>query len=355
MTRPHFIQHWRDLEPDEQVRPPIIEEPFGYVAEFAPAANISHLRMAHMRLPPGVRAYPPMALRSLEIFCFVLEGTPDLWIDGHLHRLAEGDGITLNARTGIAHTLLNNTKKDVRLFTVTEPLGLMTKAHHPKDAAVTEHMMAMGMHWDDAPKRKLGPHDGLTDAARGSASPKGAKKRTKPDFVAHWRDILGRKPSQYPNDTEKHCLGAPFGKRARFSRIGVHVAVLKPGRRSSRPHAERDEDEFVYVVSGKVDAWNDGHVTPMEAGDFIGWEAGTGITHVVLNNSDEDAVLIVGGEASRARNQFWYPFHPKYNKEIGELYWADHPVPTLGPHDGQPDALRAKAKPKMKAKKKKKR
>ncbi len=89
-----------------------------------------------------------------------------------------------------------------------------------------------------------------------------------------------------------------FGRRARFSRIGVHLEVLKPGRRTSWPHAERDEEEFVYVVSGKVDAWNDGHITPMGEGDFIGWEAGTGITHVIINNSDEDAILIVGGEAA---------------------------------------------------------
>ena len=352
MTRPGFIRHWRELESAEQVRPPITDEPFGYVAEFAPAANISHLRVAHMRLPPGVRAYPPMALRSLEIFCFVLEGMPDLWIDGHLHRLAEGDGVTLNAHTGIAHSLLNNTTRDVRLFTCTEPLGLMTKAHHPMDAAVTGHMKEMGMHWDDAPVRKLGPHDGLTDAARGAPSPKGSARRNKPDFVVHWRDILEKKAGAYPGSKERHGADAPFSRRARLARLGVHLEVLKPGRRSSWPHAERDEDEFVYVVSGKVDAWNDGYITPMEAGDFIGWEAGTGITHVVINNSDEDAVLIVGGEASRARSQFWYPFHPHRQKEIGQNYWADHPVPDLGPHDGMPDKLRA-AQSKKKTKKKK--
>ena len=62
----------------------------------------------------------------------------------------------------------------------------------------------------------------------------------------------------------------------------------------------------------------------------------------IINNSDEDAVLIVGGERSRLVNQYWYPFHPKYNKEIGEGYWADHPMHKLGPHDGMPDALRAR-------------
>jgi uncharacterized cupin superfamily protein len=120
----------------------------------------------------------------------------------------------------------------------------------------------------------------------------------------------------------------------------MRVQVLKPGRRSSWPHAEGDECEFVYVVSGAVDAWNDGWITPMNEDDLIGWKNGTGITHAILNNSDDDAVIIVGGERSRFCNQYWYPFHPKYNKEIGKAYWADHPAPKLGPHDGLPDRLR---------------
>src|SRR5579864_1673160 len=84
----------------------------------------------------------------------------------------------------------------------------------------------------------------------------------------------------------------------------------------------------------------DGHIHPMTEGDFVGWEGGTGITHVVLNNSGNDAILLVGGEAARMKNQFWYPFHPSNNKAVGANYWSDHPVPKLGPHDGLPDALR---------------
>jgi uncharacterized cupin superfamily protein len=242
------------------------------------------------------------------------------------------------------------------MLSVTEPIQLMGKAKHPKDPAAEEHFRKMGLYWDDAPRRRMGPHDGLTDAKRGVPSPKGTRKKKLPDFVANWRDILEAKAGTYPNSDERHGIDALFGSRARFSRLGVHLEVLKPGRRTSWPHAERDEDEFVYVVSGKVDAWNDGYIAPLAEGDFIGWEAGTGITHTVINNSDEDAILIVGGEASRAKNQFWYPFHPRRNGEIGALYWADHPKPKLGPHDGLPDALRiAKKTPHKKPKTRKRR
>ena len=80
----------------------------------------------------------------------------------------------------------------------------------------------------------------------------------------------------------------------------------------------------------------------MTEGDFVGFESRTGITHVCINNSNDDAILLVGAEAARAKNQYWYPFHPHRNKEIKEGYWSDHPKPKLGGHDGLPDALRAR-------------
>lgn len=348
MTRPDFIRHWQELEPEEQLRPPVMDEPFGYVAEFAAATGLSHLRAAHMRLPPGVRSHPPIASRDEDAFFFVLEGTPDLWLDGHLYRLNEGDGVCLAARTGIAHSILNNTNRDVRLFFFGEGMRMASRFGHPVDPAAADNLAAMGKLWADAPVRKLGPHEGLTDERRGAPPPKGARKRNRPDFVAHWEEILDKKPGRYPGSDEKQTITAQFTRRTRLSRIGLGLDVLKPGRRTSWPHAERDEEEFVYVVSGQVEAWNDGHVTPMGPGDFIGWESGTGIAHVILNNSGEDALLLTGGEASRARNQVWYPFHPKRNREIGALYWADHPEPDFGPHDGMPDRLRAASKKRKK-------
>lgn len=329
--RPSFIRHWSELE--AAVQPPGTDEMFGYASEFALAADISHLRMAHFRIPPGMRAYPPLAARSLEIFMFVLEGRPDLWIDGRLHRLRAGDGVCLAARTGIAHSVINNSDSDVRIFVMSEAFPRAMQVVHPIDRAAAENLKNMGMHWDDAPRRKLGPNSGRPGDLTGRSA-------RVPAFVSQWRKILEKKSARYPNSIEDQGIDAKFGKRARFSRIGVHVEVLKPGRRTSYPHAERDEDEFVYVVSGKIDCWLDGDVYPMGEGEFVGWEAGTGITHVIMNNSNDDAILLVGGEASRSAGRCWYPFHPHRKNEMGANFWADHPIPKLGPHDGLPDALR---------------
>ena len=332
-NRPDFIVDWRTTE--APAAPPGAREDFGFASELSAATGINHFRVAHLRIPPGKRGYPPGAMDDLEIFCFVLEGAPDLWADGHLYRLHEGEGVTLNARTGLAHSLINNSGSDVRVFVMTEAFRRNSRATHPVDPEGEENLRKLGMFWADAPKRKLGPNTGQPGDETG-------RRRGKPGFVVHWRDILNSKPALYPKSDEVQGIAARFDNRARFGRIGAHVQLLKPGRRTSWPHAERDESEYTYVVSGKVDAWNDGHITVMGEGDFIGWKNGTGITHVIINNSDEDAVLIIGGERSRIVNQYWYPFHRSYNKEIGKAYWADHPKPKLGPHDGMPDALRAR-------------
>ena len=341
--RPDIIKNWREVEPPGPVKAPLSDESFGFVTDLSGAVGLSHLRVGHFRLRPGERSNPPIVMRDMEAFVFVLEGTPDLFVDGYVWRLKEGHGVCFEDRTGIAQAFLNNGSTDARLFIFSEPMLRNMKARHPVpgDEAADENLRKMGLYWADAPTHKLGRHDGLTSARRGKPAPAGTGKRTLPAFVSHWRDILEKKQVTYPDSRETHGRDAPFGRRARFSRIGVHVEVLPPGRRTSWPHAERDEEEFVFVVSGHVDCWLDGRITPMWTGDLVGWEAGTGTTHVVINNSQADAVLIVGGEASKARNQFWYPYHPHRNKDIGALYWHDHPVPKLGPHDGLPDALRA--------------
>jgi uncharacterized cupin superfamily protein len=341
--RPSFIVNRRDLAPAEEYASRTTHEAFGFPSDFARATGLSRLKLMHIVLPPGRRTNAPGAYRDEEEFFLILEGKPDLWIDGHLHALKEGDGVWFNDRTGIAHTIINNTDKPVRLFAYGEAtrMGSQFAIALERDAATAEVLNAMGKLWLDPPPRKRGPNS----AAPGDIA---GRKKTKPPFVANWRDILeANGTSNYPNSKEQHGIDALYNRLTRFSRIGIHVEVLPAGRRTSWPHAERDEEEFAYLVSGALDCWLDGHIHKITEGDFVGWESRTGITHVLINNSDEDALLIVGGEASRQRNQYWYPFHPHRDKEVAKFneHWADHPASKLGPHDGLPDKLRASLPP----------
>jgi uncharacterized cupin superfamily protein len=148
---------------------------------------------------------------------------------------------------------------------------------------------------------------------------------------------------QYPDSDEYTGHQRSIGRIAGLLRIGVNLMRLAPGERSSWPHAEEKEEEFVYVLEGEVDAWIDGALHSMRPGDLAAFPAGTGITHCFLNNSEHDVLLIVGGEASKRDNRIYYPLHPQRRDQLPPSeWWDDVPKHELGPHDGMPDALRGR-------------
>jgi uncharacterized cupin superfamily protein len=131
-------------------------------------------------------------------------------------------------------------------------------------------------------------------------------------------------------------LGSPVGRAGGLTRLGIHYEVMPPGGRSSFPHAESDQDEFVLVLKGRPDVWLDGELHPLVEGDCVAFPAGTGIAHSFLNNSDEDMHLLVVGVANKPSNRLNYPLNPERMDEFakwGEA-WLDAPKHALGPHDG---------------------
>jgi len=164
----------------------------------------------------------------------------------------------------------------------------------------------------------------------------------RPPCIAHFSEIQDDDNSHYPDSDELLSIGSPFGKHFGLNRLGIHHEVLPPGRRTSWPHAESAEEEFIYVIEGKPQVWIDGELYGLNPGDGIGFPAGTGIAHTFINNSETDVRLLVVGEASKDENRIVYPIHSARNaavKEQGYL-WEDHPQAPLGAHDGLPDALR---------------
>jgi uncharacterized cupin superfamily protein len=142
----------------------------------------------------------------------------------------------------------------------------------------------------------------------------------------------------YPRSTEQMGPMRYIGKQAGLVRLGINVQRLPPGTRSSWPHAEEKEEEFVYVIAGKVDAWIDGNLYPMVAGDLAAFPSGTGICHCFINNSDQETLLLVGGEAAKPDNRIFYPLNPSRRADMRPSdWWEDVPLHELGPHDGLPD------------------
>ncbi len=347
--RPSFIRHWSEIERAEPHLHPHTKEPMLRAAPFSHRFELRRLGIRHDTIMPGWRSSQPHAERDEEEMVFILEGTPDLWADGYAYRLKPDAAAGWPGRDGQAHCLINNTDKPVRMLTIGESSRFNSQIHFPLTRATDAWLDGMGKRWADAPKRKLGSHDGVPDAVRGRAAPESWRGTRKPACVVDWRKYK-RDDSHYPNDDELMAVWSHLSVALGLTRIGVGHDLLMPGRRTSWPHAEFDEEEFVYVVEGEPDAWIDGHLHRLKPGDGVGFPDRTGIAHCFINNTDKPVRLITVGEASRRRSKCVYPLHPKRNKEIGNDLWKDAPRHELGPHDGMSDLRRATLKAKRRKK-----
>lgn len=160
---------------------------------------------------------------------------------------------------------------------------------------------------------------------------------SRPPFIVATGDFPETSHS-YPHSAEPMGPVRRAGKAAGLVRIGVNLQRLAPGMRSSWPHAEENEEEFVFVLEGEVDAWIDGNLHPMAAGDLAAFPAGTGIAHCFINNSERDVRLLVGGEAAKPGSRIVYPLNPSRRDDLkpGD-WWDDAPRRPLGAHDAMPD------------------
>lgn len=166
----------------------------------------------------------------------------------------------------------------------------------------------------------------------------------RPPFIISSSDVEETERS-YTGSKELLAAGRAIGQAAGMLRIGLHLKRVAPGRRTSWPHAESSEEEFVYVIAGAIDCWVDGNVHRMNAGDLAAFPAGTGIAHTFINNSNADALLLVGGEANKCDNKIVYPLHPERAAALRwSEYWHDAPLKLLGEHDALPDAADASAR-----------
>ena len=165
---------------------------------------------------------------------------------------------------------------------------------------------------------------------------------TSPDrhpAIVHWTEI--EKPQRhYRDDDELMTFGASLGRYFGLKRLGIHHERLPPGCRTSYPHAESLDEEFVHVIEGAPQVWLDGVVHQLRAGDSVGFPAGTGLTHTFLNNTGAEVHLLVVGEKTKPENRIRYVKNPELQQKI-DFGWDDWPERPLGDHDGLTDKVRA--------------
>ncbi len=288
MTRPDFIRHWQELEPAEQVRPPIMDEPFGYVAEFAAATNLSHLRVAHMRLPPGVRSHPPIASRDEDCFC--LRARRHARSVARRSSLSPDRGRWRLPRRAHRHRPFASSTTRTRMCACSSSARACT---WPRASAIRsiprppKISRAMGKLWTDAPRRKLGPHDGLTDdtprrpAAQGLGQAQAAGLRH--PLARHPR---ARSRAPIPDSDEQHGIDAHFTRRARLvaHRRRTRGAEAGPAHLAGRmPSATRRNSSM--SSPARSTPGTTATSRPWARAISSAGKAARGITHVILNNS----------------------------------------------------------------------
>ncbi len=158
----------------------------------------------------------------------------------------------------------------------------------------------------------------------------------RPPFIVSSADVP-EQVHRYPHSDEDMAPSRPIGRAAGLRQVGIHLVRVTPGSRTSFPHAESAEEEFVYVIEGELDAWIDGHLHRLRAGDFVALPSGTGVCHTFLNDGDRDALLLSGGEADKPEGRIYYPLHPGRRDDMpAARWWDDVPRRPQGPHDGRP-------------------
>ena len=124
-----------------------------------------------------------------------------------------------------------------------------------------------------------------------------------------WQVTVGR---------ERKRLGNAVG----LSQFGVNLTTLKPGAWSSQRHWHRNEDEFVYIVSGEVVLCEDGGETLLKAGDAAGFPANSGNGHCLINRTPHDVVYIEVGTRAKTERTTYSDIDMKVERDEGGMVYT---------------------------------
>lgn len=91
---------------------------------------------------------------------------------------------------------------------------------------------------------------------------------------------------------ERRALGDVFG----LTRFGVNLTRLAPGSISAARHFHSLQDEFLYVLEGTPSLVTNGGEVLLGPGMCVGFKAGTGDAHHLVNRSGVDVLYLEIGD-----------------------------------------------------------
>lgn len=166
MNKPDFIKNCNELSSNKSFSYPGDNETFGAGASLSSKLGLKNLAINYEVLQPGNRSSWPHAHSTEDEFILILSGSPQIWIDGNIHKLSIGDCVALPAGGGFAHTLINNSESVVTALVVGEPNVPEDKVFYPLHPKRNEECKKEDFFWKGHPEHELGPHDGRPDKQR---------------------------------------------------------------------------------------------------------------------------------------------------------------------------------------------
>ena len=99
----------------------------------------------------------------------------------------------------------------------------------------------------------------------------------------------------HPLNPNSEIYLRPLGNNVGFKRIAVSLARVPPGKESFIDHAHHNEEEWLYILSGRAIAEIGEEEYEVEAGDFMGFGLPQQ-SHHLRNPFSEELIYLVGGE-----------------------------------------------------------
>jgi uncharacterized cupin superfamily protein len=299
------------------------------VADFWKTQNIA---VNVIKLLPGSRSSIPHSESLEEEFVYVLSGTPAVWLDGQSYQLKAGYAVGFPAGTGLCHTFMNESNEDVHLLVLGERSKKDNQWIYPLNPELKADQGASW--WDNWPVRPLGPCPPIAGMA--------GFKPAAPDHpsIVFAPALEPRNPFSYNGDSETFSSGFRLSNPLKMKALGVWHERLPPGKRTSWPHAQSREEEFVFVLTGHPRVWLNGWTQTLSPGDIVYFKPGAGIAHCILAGIEESEFLVWGQPDEACPNdKIYYPFHESRNEECRaqNCFWDDFEMwGPVGPHKGTP-------------------
>jgi uncharacterized cupin superfamily protein len=105
----------------------------------------------------------------------------------------------------------------------------------------------------------------------------------------------GMRPFRQALNPNSYLMRASLSRRAGMRRAHVAIGRVPPGKDSFAYHSHSQEEEWVYILSGRGVAEIDGEAHEVGPGDFMGFPTPS-VAHNVKNPFAEDLVYLMGGE-----------------------------------------------------------